>query len=55
MCVCVCRGEILPGKGIIRRRRFENDVAPTKTYDELKILTDRNYSMLFKIENDYQR
>ena len=54
MCVCVCRGD-LPEKGIIRGREFENDSSPTKTYDVLKMLTDRNYTKFFNIENDYYR
>ena len=48
-------GVVLPGKGIIRGRVFENDATPTKTYDVLKMLTNRNYTMFFKIENDSYR
>ena len=52
----VCMWEVvLPGKGIIRGRRFENDAPPTKTYDVLKMLTGRNCTMFFNIENDYYR
>ena len=47
----VCLGLVLPGKGIIRGRGFENDAPPTKTHDALKMLTDRNYTMFFNIEN----
>ena len=46
VCVCVC-GVVLPGKGIIRGRGFENDAPSTKTYDVL--------TMFFNIENDYCR
>ena len=56
VCVCVCvGGGVLPGKGIIRGRGFENDSPPTKTYNVLKMLADRNYTMFFNIENDYYR
>ena len=48
-------GVVLPGKGIIRGRGFENDAPPTKTHDGLKMLTDRNYTMFFNIENGYYR
>ena len=56
VCVCVWGGlVVLPGKGIIRGRGFENDAPPTKTYDVLKMLADRNYTMIFNIENDSYR
>ena len=48
------RGLVLSGKRIIKERGFENDALPTKTYDVLKMLTDRNYTF-FNIENDYYR
>ena len=46
-------GEVFPRKGIIRGRGFESDAPPT--YDVLKMLTDRNYTMFFNIENDYYK
>ena len=48
------RGLVLSGKRIIKERGIENDALPTKTYDVLKMLTDRNYTF-FNIENDYYR
>ena len=48
------RGLVLSGKRIIKERGFENDAIRTKTYDVLKMLTDRNYTF-FNIENDYYR